>query len=142
LNLITEEGLGDLFTCDAPLTNMMHVINLSTGEENSYPIQSDDASTASLTEFGWINSTEGININVVFNGSIEGDYSNSDIHEIEALQDLGTGFNFSGDAESFIISRFGSTDKLTIGHFEGMFEDVDRGVSEELEVSFNFYFRE
>ena len=142
LNLINEDALGDLFTCDNPRINTLHLVNISTGEEYFYFLQPGDANTVSLTEFGWLNNSQGININIVFNGSMNGDYSDDEDHEIEALQDLDTGFNFSGDAESFIVSRFGSTDKLTIGNFEGIFEDVDRQVSEELQATFNFYFRE
>ncbi len=142
LNLISENALGDLFTCDAPLTNMLHIVNLSTGEEHFYPIQPGTGNTASLTEFGFSNDAMGVNIEIGFNGSIAGDYSNDDDHEIEDLQDMNNGFDFSGDADLFIVTDFGSTEKLTLGNFRGMFEDVDRGVVEELQGSFNFYFRE
>ena len=61
---------------------------------------------------------------------------------MEALEDTSKEINFAGDAVFFQVSRFGSTNKLTTGVFEGSFEDVDRQVIEELQGTFNFYFRE
>ena len=142
INLEAEDELGDIFACDDPQVNMLHLINKSTGEECFYPIQSGDGNTANVTEFEFINNGQDINIKVSFNGSQEGDYSANDSHEVEALEDTSKEINFAGDAVFFLVSRFGSTNKLTTGVFEGSFEDVDRQVIEELQGTFNFYFRE
>ncbi len=134
------DELGDVFTCPEPRTNTLHVTNVTTGEEYFYDIQDTGGSNEVVTEFEYAGGDENINIKISFNGSQAGDYSPSNEHEIEILKDPTNNFSFSGDGESFIVTRFGNEERLTVGNFEGIFEDVDRGVVEELRGTFNFNF--
>ena len=140
VNLQATEELGDLFTCDDPLVNMLQLVNLTTGVEYFYPIQSFDINnTDELTIFEFVNNGQEINIQLNFSGNAADDYSLNSLHEIAALEDNTKEFDFAGDADSFLVSKFGSSNKLTLGTFEGTFEDNDRQVFEELQGTFNFY---
>ena len=146
INIVSESALGDLFTCNDPSINELVLENLTTGETFTYTINNTAGSGETVTSFGTpIPNNNAAELQITFNGRLSGDYSNANDHQINRIFDEDSGISYSGDAAEFIVSRFGNTEKLTIGQFEGEFRNVlSSNPNEEffLRGSFNFYFIE
>ena len=145
-SIVSEGALGDLFTCNDPSINELVLENLTTGETFTYTINNTAGSGETVTSFGTpIPNNNAAELQITFNGSLSGDYSNANDHQINRIFDEDSGISYSGDAAEFIVSRFGNTEKLTIGQFEGEFRNVlSSNPNEEFFIrgSFNFYFIE
>ena len=130
----------DLFTCEDPAINELRIFNLDTNEEYVYPITSTIGSTDQITSFTHY-MQEGQEFKISFNGSVAGNYSAAPDHEIERIYDDAESLRLSGDADVFEVSRFGDMDNITIGSFEGTFENSTTTENINLRGSFNFYFQ-
>lgn len=141
INLETINTIGDLFTCEAPSLNQLSLRNTSTGEEFSYPITSTAGGTATSTRFSNF-SAVGQEFIISFGGTAIGDYSASGDHSVERIWDDASGFRITGDADQFNVFRYGDQEKITIGRFEGTFENSTTNEIVNIEGNFNFYFQE
>ena len=140
LQLDEVESLGDIFTCVAPLINYLTVTNVNTGEEYIYPIETTEGSTSLLTVFGTgPNHPSDVRLSIARTGVQD---FVSGIFTLERIVDPASGLNYSGDNVAFDLPRFGSRDKITIGSFEGFFENTVDLEMDELRATFNFYFTE
>ena len=131
--------LGDIFTCEMPAINELRIENTGTAETFTYPITSAAISnTNELTSFRSTNNPP-IDIRINFTGSSAGDYSAGIQHSINRIWDDESGFRYAGDAEIFIVTRFGNDNKIILGEFEGEFTNELTGQLDNIKGTFNFY---
>ena len=134
------DELGDIFTCIEPTTNYLFLTNVNTGQEYVYPVESTEGSTSLLTVFGTRDGGP-IDIAISITRTENQDFSEGML-SIERIVDPTNGFSYSGDNVDFDLTRFGNRDKISIGTFEGVFENTVTLEMDELRGSFNFYFSE
>ena len=132
----------ELFTCENPSINQLRLIDTETGDVYLYNINSTAGSNNLITTFAETDNIIDSRFQIEFQGSEMGNYSEDALSQLAFIRDPTGGLQIEGEFEEFEVTRFGDTERITLGNFTGtLTNDIDNE-NINFRGDFNFYFQE